>query len=189
MKKLLITLLLTLALVLPSYAITSNGIDFQDTLKAGQTNLIFNGSGIRTKAFLNIYVAALYLTKKQSNYITIMNADEPMAIRIVIISRLVSSGTFIEATKAGFERTTNGNTAPIKAKIDMLCEAFKDKIKKGDVFDLIYVPDEGTSIYRNGTLKSTIEGLDFKKYLFGIWIIDKPSHGNEPLRKGMLGLQ
>lgn len=189
MKKLLITLLLTFALALPCYAVTSNGVEFPDTLKAGKTNIIFNGSGVRTKAFLDIYVAALYLTKKQSNYLTILNANEPMAIRINIVSRLVSSGTFIDATRAGFERTTNGNTAPIKDKIDMLCDAFKDKIKKGDIFDLIYVPGEGTYIYRDGVLKTTVKGLDFKRDLFGIWIIDKPSHGNEALRRGMLGLE
>jgi hypothetical protein len=189
MKKILITILLTLSLTLPCYAITSNGIDFPDTLKAGKTDLVFNGSGIRTKAFLNMYVAALYLTKKQSNFIAIMNADEPMAIRIDIVSHLITSGTFISATRAGFERTTNGNTAPLHDKIDKVCEAFKDKIKKGDVFDLIYVPGEGTYIYRNGTLKCTIEGLDFKKAFFGIWIIDKPSHGSESLRRGMLGLE
>jgi hypothetical protein len=71
----------------------------------------------------------------------------------------------------------------------MLCDAFKDKMKKGDIFELIYVPGEGTHIYRDGVLKTTVEGLDFKGYLFGIWIIDKPSHGNEALRRGMLGLQ
>jgi len=54
---------------------------------------------------------------------------------------------------------------------------------------MIYVPGEGTYIYRNGALKTTIEGLAFKKALFGIWIIDKPSHGIESLRRGMLGLE
>ena len=189
MKKLLITLLLTLSLALPCYAITSNGVDFPDTLKAGKTNIIFNGSGIRTKAFLDMYVGALYLTKKQSNYITILEADEPMAIRINIVSHLITSGTFISATRAGFERSTNGNTAPLKSQIDKMCEVFNDTIKKGSVFDMIYVPGEGTYIYRNGALKTTIEGLAFKKALFGIWIIDKPSHGCESLRRGMLGLQ
>ena len=189
MKKILVTLLLTLSLTLPCHAITSSGINFPDTLKAGKTDLVFNGSGIRTKVFLDMYVAALYLTKKQSNYIAIMEADEPMAIRINITSYFITSGLFISSTRAGFERTTNGNTAPIKDKIDKLCEAFKDKIKKGDVFDLIYIPDVGTQIYRNGTLNSTIEGLDLKKALFGIWIIDKPSHGCESLRRGMLGLE
>lgn len=70
-----------------------------------------------------------------------------------------------------------------------MCEVFNDTIKKGNVFDMIYVPGEGTYIYRNGALKTTIEGLAFKKALFGIWIIDKPSHGIESLRRGMLGLE
>jgi len=75
-------------------------------------------------------VAALYLIKKQNNYIAILEANEPMAIRINIVSHLISSGTFISVTRAGFERSTNGNTAPLKSQIDKMCEMFNDTIKK-----------------------------------------------------------
>ena len=189
MKKILFVFLLTLIVSQPCYAIVSHGINYPDTLKAGTRDIVFNGAGIRTKAFLEMYAAALYLTQKQSNYVKIIEADEPMAIRLNILSHLINSKNFIENTSAGFERSTKGNTAPIQTRIDMVCAVFKDQIRKGDVFDLIYVPGVGTAIYHNGKLKSTIEGLDLKKALFGIWIIDKPWHGCEPLRRGMLGLK
>ena len=189
MKKIFFVFLLTLIVSQPCYAIVSHGINYPDTLKAGTRDIVFNGAGIRTKAFLEMYAAALYLTQKQSNYVKIIEADEPMAIRLNILSHLINSKNFIENTSAGFERSTKGNTAPIQTRIDMVCAVFKDQIRKGDVFDLIYVPGVGTAIYHNGKLKSTIEGLDLKKALFGIWIIDKPWHGCEPLRRGMLGLK
>jgi hypothetical protein len=51
-------------------------------------------------------------------------------------------------------------------------------------------PDKRKTVldFKNGKLITTVEGLDFKAALFGIWIIDKPSHKNEKLRTGMLGM-
>lgn len=187
-RRMLISFLLTLVLAFPCYALSIGGVEPPDRLKAGKTELLLNGAGIRSKAFLKLYVGSLYLTKRQSSHTAIIGADEAMAIRINIISSIITSDMFIENTKAGFTRATNGNTAPLQSRIDKLLAAFKDKIKKGDVFDLIYIPGTGTQIYRNGVLQNTVEGADFKKALFGVWLIDKPAHGCEPLRKGMLGL-
>ena len=38
---------------------------------------------------------------------------------------------------------------------------------------------------KNGVKKGTIEGLDFKKALFGIWLGNKPA--DDDLKDGMLG--
>lgn len=117
-----------------------------------------------------------------------MEQDESMAIKIKIVSSLITSDLFKEACEQGFERTTNGNTKPLRSKINLAYTAFSGKFSVGDVFDLVYVKGVGTSFYKNGKLITNVDGLDFKAALFGIWIIDKPSHKNEKLRKGMLGL-
>ena len=167
---------------------TIGGINMEDTLKAGDTTLILNGAGIREKFFKDIYVAGLYLKEKNSDYKKIMEQDESMAIKIKIVSSLITSDLFKEACEQGFERTTNGNTKPLRSKINLAYTAFSGKFSVGDVFDLVYVKGVGTSFYKNGKLITNVDGLDFKAALFGIWIIDKPSHKNEKLRKGMLGL-
>ena len=115
--------------------------------------------------------------------------DETMGIKIKITSKLINSSRFKEACEEGFERTTNGNTGPLRAKIDSSYTAFANAIQVGDVFDLIYEKGKGTTYYKNGQKIVEIDGLDFKKALFGIWIINNPSHKNEKLRQGMLGLQ
>ena len=61
----------------------------------------------------------------------------------------------------------------------------KEEIKKGDVFIIMNVPDEGVVVYKNGSKKGSIDGYDFKRALFGIWLGDKPA--DDDLKAGMLG--
>ena len=90
----------------------------------------------------------------------------------------------IEAVDEGFKKSTGGNTTPLKDKIEKFKNSFSDEIKKGDVFDIVYT-GEKISVYKNNTLKSEIEGLDFKKAVFGIWLGNDPADSN--LKDGMLG--
>jgi len=167
---------------------TIGGVNMEETFKAGDSTLILNGAGIREKFFTDIYVAGLYLKEKNSDFKKIMSMDESMAIKIKITSTLITAERFKEACEEGFERTTNGNTKPLRAKIDLAYTAFAQKFNVGDVYDIVYIKGTGTNFYKNGQLITKVDGLDFKAALFGIWIIDKPSHKNEKLRKGMLGL-
>lgn len=164
-------------------------VDMEESMAAGDTMLVLNGAGIREKFFQKIYVAGLYLKEKNSDFQKIIDMDETMGIKIKITSKLINSSRFKEACEEGFERTTNGNTGPLRAKIDSSYIAFANAIQVGDVFDLIYEKGKGTTYYKNGQKIVEIDGLDFKKALFGIWIINNPSHKNEKLRQGMLGLQ
>lgn len=147
--------------------------------------LVMNGIGVRVKYFMDMYVGALYLKTKSTEAAPIIVADEPMVIRLQIVSSLVSSDVMKEAVNEGFEKSTGGNTAVIKTEIQKFMEAFNEPIKKGDVFEIAYVPGTGVTVYKNGTAKKTIAGLPFKKALFGIWLGAKPAQ--EDLKKGLLG--
>ena len=77
------------------------------------------------------------------------------------------------------------NLAPIQARIEKWVAAHKGEFNKDDIFDYVYVPGEGMSMFKNGRLKVTIKGMDFKKPIFGIWLCDEPA--DEDLKQGMLG--
>ncbi|MDY6905845.1 MAG: chalcone isomerase family protein [Thermodesulfobacteriota bacterium] len=190
LRKLMLVFFALMFVVPCSHAMTIGDVELPDTLQITNADtLILNGGGIRKKFFMDIYVAGLYLKEKNSDYMDIINMDEDMAIKIVIVSKLITAERFMEATEAGFERTTNGNTEPIRGKIDKALQVFNSEFNVGDVFDIVYIKGQGTTFTKNGKFISTITGMDFKKALFGIWIIDKPSHKNEKLREGMLGLR
>jgi len=104
-----------------------------------------------------------------------MYANEPMAIRLYIVSSMVTSERMEESTDEGFIRSTQGNIKPILNEINQFKLVFHEKMKKGDVYDFVYDHNKGTQVFKNNILKTTIVGLDFKKAFFGIWLFKKPS--------------
>ncbi|MBI3134597.1 MAG: chalcone isomerase family protein [Bacteroidetes bacterium] len=163
------------------------GVIMPNVVKAGDEYLKINGGGIREKMFMDLYIGVLYLREKSSDASKIIEADEPMAIKMRVISSMVSKENMEEAIRSGFDKSTNGNTSAIKSKIDQLITAgFKDEIAVGDIIDLIYMPGKGTTLHKNNSAVVTITGLDFKKALFGIWLCSQPA--DENLKNKMLGL-
>ena len=99
---------------------TSNieGVDFPDELSINDETFVLNGGGLREKlGFLDLYVGGLYLSANSSDANQIVMSSNPMAIRIVIASRLVSRERFIEALEEGFKNTTVGKYTLCKSKV------------------------------------------------------------------------
>ncbi|MCF8278212.1 MAG: chalcone isomerase family protein [Flavobacteriales bacterium] len=185
--KYFLTALLAVSMALPTQAqLSINGVTLPASIKAGSVNVNLNGGGIRKKVFFKLYVGGLYLSDKSSDASAIVNADKPMAVKLQITSGMISSENMSEAILEGFENSTGGKTEPLKAKITEFVNTFKkEEIVEGNVFDIVYVPGKGVESYKNGKLQGTVEGLDFKKALFGIWLGAKPA--DEDLKTAMLG--
>lgn len=163
----------------------AGGATIPNTVSFEGEKLVLNGVGVREKFWMDMYAGALYLGHKSSNASAIMNANEPMAIKLHIVSKLISSDKMIDAVNEGFENSTNGKIAPIKTEIDQFISFFRDEISKDDVFDVVYLPSKGVVVYKNGNEQGTIKGLEFKKALFGIWLSSNPA--DKKLKEGMLG--
>ncbi|MBI3502576.1 MAG: chalcone isomerase family protein [Bacteroidetes bacterium] len=155
-----------------------NGIIFSDTYTAGKDKLVLNGGGTREKFWMDMYVAGLYLTEKNKDAQKIIDANSSMAIRICIVSGLITSSRMTEAVDEGFKKSTDGHPEKFSDQIAKFKSAFSEEIKKTDVFDIVYT-GEKVSIYKNGKSKAEIDGLDFKKAVFGIWL------GKEPVQENL----
>ena len=162
------------------------GVFIPQTLQAGDEQLTLQGAGVRSKFFFDLYVGALYLNRAQSSAQEIIAADAPMAIRLHIISKLITSKKMEKATREGFEQVTQGNLSSLEQRVDSFIQVFKQEaIEKDDVFALVYVPGQGVQTRKNGTLLARIPGLDFKQALFAIWLSKNPVQ--KSLRESMLG--
>lgn len=179
-------LLFLIAMILFTASPGQSEVTLPDTLSTHHGRLILNGSGVRSKFFLDLYVGGLYLRQKESDPQKIIAADQPMAIRLHITSSLITSKKMEDATREGFEKATGGELEPLNSRIEQFIAVFKEEIRDGDVYDMRYAPGAGVAIVKNGKLYSVIPGLDFKKALFGIWLGDHPAQ--ESLKKAMLGL-
>ncbi|MEP0264112.1 chalcone isomerase family protein [Dokdonia sp.] len=149
------------------------------------TDLVLNGAGMREKVVFDLYAGGLYLQSKSSDASSIINADETMVIKLDIVSGLVSSKKMANAVDDGFEAATNDNIGPLADRIEKFKSFFSEKIVKTNVFDIAYIKGEGSVVYKNGTKVGVIEGMDFKKALFGIWLGEDPA--DDDLKEGMLG--
>ena len=168
------TLVAAAAVSVVVHAKEINDIDVDDVFEVGDQQLVLNGAGARSKFFLDVYVAALYLKNNQTDAQQIVDADEPMAIRLYITSDLITSKRMADSTRDGFIRSTDGDIAPIEKDIEELIKAFRSEIEEGDVFDLVYTPGSGVAVYKDGDLESSVPGFAFKKALFGIWLSENP---------------
>ena len=184
-KRLSVVVFSVLIVASSAMALEMAGITMPDSMEAGQAKLVVNGAGVRTKWFMKLYVGGLYLKKKGHDGERIIASDEPMAIRLHIISSLITSEKMEKATREGFEKATGGNTSPLKAEIEQFILVFKETINENDIYDLIYAPGKGVDVYKNKTHQCLIQGLDFKQAMFGIWLCDQPAQ--ESLKKEMLG--
>jgi hypothetical protein len=181
-----INLLLALFITFAGYSQTQvEGVTLPNTMKIGEHQTVLNGAGVREKLWIDLYVGALYLTEKKSNAKEILDSNEPMAVRLQIVSKLVSSSKMIEAVEDGFKKSTNNNVAPLRKQIDQFIGFFEEEIVKGDIFDITYQPERGVVAYKNGEQRGVIQGKAFKRALFGIWLDKKPA--DDDLKEGMLG--
>ncbi|MEY4111402.1 MAG: hypothetical protein RLZZ46_1758 [Bacteroidota bacterium] len=160
------------------------GVSMPNQLKVAGQNILLNGGGVREKYFLDLYVAGLYLKAPSSDAAKIIAADEPMAIRIHIVSGLITSEKMTAAVDEGFKKSAGSTLSSLQTRINQFKDVFKEEIKKGDVYDLIYEPGKGCLIMKNNKLTTSISGLDFKKGLFGIWLCNDPAQ--ESLKSAML---
>lgn len=146
--------------------------------------LKLNGSGKRTKTFVNIYESGLYLRIPSRDANAILAAEDLMAIRVKITSGFVSRASLVASLEESLKKSTKGNTAAIAKETEMFKTSLKDEVQKNDIYDFVYVPSKGMYVMKNGKLKGNIPGVQFKKALFGIWLSDSPV--DKGLRQAML---
>ena len=187
MKK--IFLVLTLLIIFPvslALAIEIGGVQLPDSLTVNNVKLQLNGAGLRKKVVIKVYAGGLYLLQKETDPGKIIAADEPMVIRMHFIHSKVSKESLVNAWNEGFANATNGNIAAIEKEIEKFNGYFQDDAKKGDIYDVIYLPGQGVSVEINGKRQGPIPSLEFKKAVFSIWLGEKPADAK--LKKGMLGM-
>jgi outer membrane protein OmpA-like peptidoglycan-associated protein len=186
-KKVLIALMVVLMMVTVSSARVIEDVELPETLTFGDQVLLLNGGGTRNVFLNDVYVGGLYLESENTDGDAIASADEPMAVRIHIVNDFfASSERFSDAIKKGFRfAMPRGDISPVQEEYDRFKAAFSDENVDHQEIDLVYIPGKGTSCIKDGELRDTVPGLEFKRILYGIFISEKATVNSE-LTEGML---
>jgi hypothetical protein len=161
------------------------GIQIPDQAPLGESTLVLNGAGVRSKFFIKVYVGALYLPDAQREAARIVEADAPVAVHLHFLHSEVDTKKLVDAWNDGFNANHDaGQLAALKARIERFNALFRT-VKRGEVIRIEYLPGRGTRVAINAEERGKIEGADFRAALLRIWLGDKPA--DDDLKRSMLG--
>lgn len=146
--------------------------EFQATYQTDSTTLSLSGVGVlKYLGFIRIYNGALYLPAGVSRDEVL--SDIPKRLEVEYL-RSFKAEDFGAATIAGMRKNVDPDTfSRLGARIEAHNSLYED-IAPGDRVSLTYIPSVGTQVEINGAVKGTVDGADFAKALFSLWLGDKP---------------
>ena len=165
-----------------------DGVILPRTLNFEGAKLQLNGFGTRSKFLIDVYVQALYLSRLSQDANDILEANATMAVRLQILSSIVSSNKLSKSLNKGLRKSIgDSKMEQLKAEIATLEKLQTlQTTKKNDAFNLIYNPNDSSLwVFKNDVLLGKVPGFEFKKAFFGIWLSNNPV--DEGLKNELLG--
>jgi hypothetical protein len=133
--------------------------------------------------FFELYEAGLFAGDKARPG-DVLNAEEAFHLQFRYLRDiekeiiLKSADRMLERNLSKEERTS------IAERVDRINQAYTG-VKSGDTSSLTYRPGEGTTLTINGKQIVTIEGQDFARLYFQIWLGEQPI--SESMKQNLLG--
>ena len=146
--------------------------EFSNSIEVRGTPLQLSGAALlKYMFFIEAYTGALYLPENTDG----SNALDDIPKHLVLEYGVnLSSEDFAEATMAQIKASvTKAVFHRLGPKIESLNRLYKD-VQPKDRYALTYLPGRGTQLTLNSQPLGTIEGSEFAKALFGIWIGENP---------------
>ena len=160
------------------------GVKLADSIHLGNRDLVLNGAGLRTKLFFKVYVAALYLTQKQTAANAIIADENPQRVALHMLRNLSDEQLLNAFNEAIAANHTKAEMTALEVPLKQMTEIFhvEKEIKVGDVITLDYLPGSGTQISLNGASHGTIAGDIFHRALLKIWLGENPAQDSLKLK-------
>ncbi|HEY5998777.1 MAG TPA: chalcone isomerase family protein [bacterium] len=160
------------------------GVTFPDSVAIGGRECRLNGVGVRTKFIVSVYLGALYVATPTADGVAAIAADEPKRTVLHFVHSKVEAEKIREAWREGFAANAGAALPQLKERLERFAGWFDEDLHKDERIELTYVPGKGTEVAVKGKVRGTIEGADFMRALWSVWLGEKPVDGG--LKEGML---
>jgi len=162
------------------------GVRVADSIKVGNSELVRNGAGLRSKVFIKVYVGALYVGQKAATPAAIYDSATPrrMVLRLL---RDLDADSLHSALDEGLRNNHSpAELSDMQAQADQLAGIMKaiGKVREGDTVSIDFSA-EGVVVSQNGEVRGKVAGANFAKALLKVWLGDKPA--DTSLKKALLG--
>jgi hypothetical protein len=177
-------LIISVFLLMASHAKASEvmGVTFAKSFNDEGIHMQLQGTGLKTVAFFKAFAAGFYQFNPENREVV---GEVPKRIEVeyfVNIPGKKLNAYTIERIKVNVDQR---EFERIQDEIKEMAKYFVD-LKPGDRFSLTYIPGIGTKFAHNDQLTGIIEGDEFAKALFSVWIGEKPF--DKRLKNQILGM-
>jgi hypothetical protein len=180
-----IALATALSVASPAFANECGSVRMPNQITVAGQQLVLNGMGIREATVFNVdvYVAGLYVVQRSSdgNAIAASTTHKRLVLHFV---RDVDRDDLVGAWNEGFRRNAGGSLGALQARINRL-NSWMPAATSGMELSFTYLPGAGVRVHVGSSARGVIEGDDFARVFFSIWLGSHPP--NAGLRRGLLG--
>lgn len=162
------------------------GVKLDEQIKVGNSELVLNGAGLRSKVFIKVYIGALYVTQKASTPAGLLDASTPRRMSLRML-RDVDAETLYNALRDGLkDNNSEAELAALKGQVDQFAEVMKKigTAKNGDTVAIDFTGD-GVAVSFNGEARGKVASAPFARALLKVWVGDNPVDAS--LKKALLG--
>lgn len=162
------------------------GVKVADSVRVGNSELVLNGVGVRSKLFIKVYVGALYVGQKATAPAAILDSNGPRRL-VLRLMRELDAETLNAALDEGLKSNHGpAELANMKDAADQLAGIMRKigNAREGDLIAIDFSAD-GVTLGLNGETRGKVAGPGFAKALLKVWLGDKPVDAS--LKKALLG--
>lgn len=181
--RVLVALILVVLVAGTAPAKEIEGVKVEPQVTVNSETLKLNGSGVRKKFFVKVYVGSLYSARRLTSGPEALDDTGDKLIRMDFVYPKVEREKIVEAFQEGFRN--NSPALADAAQVKKFLSFFTDDFKRGDRVD-IFLGGDGTVVAKhNGKTLGTLVFRPLATAILAIYLGDKPADNN--LKKGMLG--
>lgn len=181
--RVLLAFCLILSFAASSFALEIAGVQVEPSVTVNNRQLNLNGSGLRKKFFVKVYIGSLYAAKKLTSGPEALTDSGDKLVRMQFLHTKVEKEKITEAFREGF-----ANNSPELAgspEVKRFLALFTADFQRGDGVDLFLGSDGSVVARLNGKVLGTIVSPRLARGILAIYLGDKPA--DEALKRGMLG--
>lgn len=181
--RLLLALVMVVIVAGTAPAKEMDGVKVEPQVTVNSETLKLNGSGIRKKFFVKVYIGSLYSTRRLTTGQEALHDSGDKLIRMDFVYPKVEKEKIVDAFQEGF--SNNSPDLADGAEVKKFLSFFSADFKRGDQVD-IFLGGDGTVVAKHkGKLLGTLVSRPLATAILAIYLGEHPADAN--LKKGMLG--
>lgn len=166
-----------------AFAMEVAGVAIEPSVTLDGRILKLNGSGIRKKFFIKIYVGSFYTAMRLATSSEVLNDSGGKLVRMKFVHSKVERVKITDAFSEGL--TNNAPDLAGSGEVRKFISFFTDDFVKGDTVDLALGADGTITVRHSGRLLGSMKSPRLAHGILAIYFGPKPA--DEDLKNGMLG--